>query len=202
MTAFLISVTDILNEERAAIYGSGLMGVTERAGGRYVLRGWCTKALEGPNKAGSRIVVVAYDDPEGVQRYCNDLAILAAKPLKVGAVQLHQTIVGASSAPAPIAERTGAFLLIGATVFDVDGYTTYAMASTEAVHRHGGEYLVLGPISDRIDGAALEPGNHRIILMHFPSVGAALAYRDDTTYTRAREQLGSGAVLVVRLVET
>jgi uncharacterized protein (DUF1330 family) len=200
MTAFLIAIVDILDQERFAVYGSGLAGVTERAGGRYVLRGWCDEVLEGEFPAGSRVVVVAYDDPAGVERYSNDPAVIASKPLKPGAVHMNHSIVEHSSVAAPQTERSGTFLVIAATVNDAEAYGAYAAKSKSVALAHGGEYLVLGPIDRRIDGEPLAPGNHRAIVIQFPDAEAAGGYRNDPAYQRARKTLGDGAKLAVRLV--
>jgi len=202
VAAFLISIADILNSERYQAYGAGLVGVTERAGGRYVLRGWCTEVLEGDAKSGSRVVVVAYDDPAGIERYANDSALVAAKPLMGGAVSLRQMVVEQSAVSGPDTERTGTFLVISAWIEDVQAYLTYAVNSKAVALSHGGEYLVLGPVDRRIDGEVLEPGLHRAVIIQFQNAEAALRYRDDPDYRAARAMLGHGAALIVRLVKT
>jgi uncharacterized protein (DUF1330 family) len=187
MSACLLSLVRILDPERFQSYGARLAGSTERAGGRYLARGWVREVWEGARAPGERAVLVAYPDEAGPRAYAADPAVVAAQPFKAGAAEVMQATIAPLAVPPPPEETPGPWLIaLVRNVEDPDGYARYAAASRAAVARAGGTYLALGPVGERIDGGPAREAPHRIVVSAWPDEAAARAFWADPAYQAAR----------------
>jgi uncharacterized protein (DUF1330 family) len=145
MSAALLSIVRILNEERFKAYGAGLVGTTERAGGRYLFRGWA-KSTTGPRvRAGDRVVAVAYPEEAGARAYAKDPAVLASKPLRAGAAEVWQPVFPCTVGRAPGAELSGvALLALIAKAPRADRFAAFCAGQSG--------FLLAGRIAWRADG--------------------------------------------------
>lgn len=68
MAAYLIAQVQVTDPETFAKYGSQVPGVIEQYGGRYLVRGGATEAVEG-SWTPARLVVVEFPSMEQLQRF-------------------------------------------------------------------------------------------------------------------------------------
>jgi uncharacterized protein (DUF1330 family) len=82
-------------------------------------------------------------------------------------------------------------------VHDPEGHRDYILASTAAIGRFGGRFLVRGGVFEQMEGFA----RSRHVLIEFPSYEIALACYRSADYTRARELRNNTAVADLAVVE-
>lgn len=92
-----------------------------------------------------------------------------------------------------------AYMIIAAKIHDRDQFRTgYGSAAAALVHRCGGEYVVLGPGAELLEGT-LE-GYTSVAISKWPSKTAARAFWDSDEYAeikKLREGLADVQVLLV-----
>ncbi|WP_374470843.1 DUF1330 domain-containing protein [Phenylobacterium sp.] len=79
-----------------------------------------------------------------------------------------------------------AYVVNEITVTDPETYRTYAAGVPETLAKYGGRFLVRGGAVEAVDG---EPPTGRIVIVEFPSMAQARAWRNSPEY---------GAILGIR----
>jgi uncharacterized protein (DUF1330 family) len=82
-------------------------------------------------------------------------------------------------------------------VRDPEGHNDYVVASTAAITRYGGRFLVRGGAFEQMEGYA----RARHVLIEFPSYAIALACYRSADYIRARKMRSNTAVADLAIVE-
>jgi uncharacterized protein (DUF1330 family) len=77
-----------------------------------------------------------------------------------------------------------AYMLINVTIHDPVKFRDYAIANTALVERMGGKYLVVGPVGDVLEGAAIVG---KKVISEWPTKEAALAYWHSPEYAEIRK---------------
>jgi uncharacterized protein (DUF1330 family) len=72
-----------------------------------------------------------------------------------------------------------AYLIVNIEVKDQAAYADYRSGVTPLIHKHGGEYLARGGVTELIEGD-WTPG--RVVLLKFPDMAALKAFLDDPEY--------------------
>jgi uncharacterized protein (DUF1330 family) len=85
MSYVIGEITEISNQEQYSAYGARTPATIAKYGGRYLVRGGKTETLEGePPK---RIVVIAFDTPDGASRWYASPEYSAIRPIRQGATK-------------------------------------------------------------------------------------------------------------------
>lgn len=92
MAAYLIVKTDVTDPERFEKYREAAPPVIEQYGGRYLVRGGATEALEG-NPDEARMVVLEFDSVEAAKAFWNSPEYGEAKKLRQGAANFDVLLV-------------------------------------------------------------------------------------------------------------
>jgi uncharacterized protein (DUF1330 family) len=90
-----------------------------------------------------------------------------------------------------------AYLVGELEVHDPNGYQHYASRSRAVVERHGGRYIARGGATLQLEG---NPPEKRIVLVEFPSVGAAETFYASPEYQELvpiRQAAAKGRLYVV-----
>jgi uncharacterized protein (DUF1330 family) len=92
MAAYLIVKTDVTDPEQFEKYRAAVPPVIEQYGGRYLVRGGATEALEGdPDLA--RMVVLEFDSADAAKAFWNSAEYGEAKKLRKGAANFDVLLV-------------------------------------------------------------------------------------------------------------
>ncbi len=90
-----------------------------------------------------------------------------------------------------------AYIIADVQVTDPAQYEEYRKWASAAAREHGGEYIVRGGKTERLEGR--ETG--RTVVLKFRSMDAARAFYDSDTYGKAREAREHAAVMNMIIVE-
>ena len=90
-----------------------------------------------------------------------------------------------------------AYLIAEVDVIDTKAYEAYRPLAAAAIARHGGRYVVRGGRTEALEGE--QP--HRVVVLEFPTMDAALAFYVSPDYGEARKIRESAARSRVFLVE-
>ena len=91
-----------------------------------------------------------------------------------------------------------AYLIADVQVTDAAQYDEYKKWSTAAMQAHGAEVCVRGGEIVPLEGCWTP---HRIVLLKFASMAAAMAFYDSPQYGKAREARAGAAVMRMVVVE-
>lgn len=90
-----------------------------------------------------------------------------------------------------------AYVITSVIATDPEKFGQYINHIQGLIDKHGGEYIVRGPVSHSIEGQAAE--NEKIIVSKFADKASALAYYADPIY-QAGKQMRKGAGTVKALL--
>ena len=71
MAAYAIIDNEITDADQFAEYANAIIGVVERCGGKYLVRGGPTEIVSG-NRTPHRVVVIEFENIERARAYAND----------------------------------------------------------------------------------------------------------------------------------
>ena len=71
------------------------------------------------------------------------------------------------------------YILANVSVADAEAYEAYRSQVEPIITRYGGRYLVRGGVVEVREG---DPGIARLVMLEFPSVGAARTFYDSPDY--------------------
>ncbi|MEO8266287.1 MAG: DUF1330 domain-containing protein [Ilumatobacteraceae bacterium] len=91
-----------------------------------------------------------------------------------------------------------AYVVNQVVVHDAERYAGYAALGRDAVALYGGKVLAGGGRVETLEGEPIPP---RVVLIEFPSYGAALAYYRSPEYQAAKSVRGDAATVRFALVE-
>jgi uncharacterized protein (DUF1330 family) len=89
------------------------------------------------------------------------------------------------------------YIIARVDITDLDAYSQYAPAATEAIKRHGGRPLVRGGRREALEGEA----RARNVVIEFDSYEAARTYYYSSEYQAAKAKRAGAAVTEFVLVE-
>jgi uncharacterized protein (DUF1330 family) len=89
------------------------------------------------------------------------------------------------------------YIIARVDITDLDAYSQYAPAATEAIKRHGGRPLVRGGRHEALEGEA----RARNVVIEFDSYEAARTYYYSSEYQAAKAKRAGAAVTEFVLVE-
>jgi uncharacterized protein (DUF1330 family) len=85
MSYVLGEISEITNQEQYSAYGARVPETIAKYGGRYLVRGGKTQSLEG--EPPRRIVVIAFDTPDGASKWYASPEYSALRPIRQGATK-------------------------------------------------------------------------------------------------------------------
>lgn len=88
---YIISRVDIVDPEAYALYAAAATKVIADHGGRPLVRGGRSEALEGPARA--RSAVLEFADYDTARRYYHSQQYQTAKAMRTGAAQIEMVLV-------------------------------------------------------------------------------------------------------------
>lgn len=93
MPAYIVATVTITDPERFALYARGIAGLSERHGGRPLVKGVVAEMLEGEARAGERVVVTQFDSPDDARAYIGSPEYQAAALDRAGAADVVMRLV-------------------------------------------------------------------------------------------------------------
>ena len=91
-----------------------------------------------------------------------------------------------------------AYIVSTVTISDPDRFGAYTRAIAGLAEKHGGRYLVRGPVSAQLEGEAV-PGE-RIVVLEFPDESAARGYVESPEYQAGKVHREGAGTVNLRLV--
>jgi len=91
-----------------------------------------------------------------------------------------------------------AYLVSTVTISDPERFGAYMRAIAGLAERHGGRYLVRGPVTAQIEGDA--PAGERVVVLEFPDESAARGYVDSAEYRAGKAHREGAGTVNLRLV--
>jgi uncharacterized protein (DUF1330 family) len=96
MAAYMIVTADIHDRGKfISGYGPAAAALTEKFGGRYLLRGSGAELLEGDWGAGASMVISEWPDKEAAKRFWNSPEYAEAKKLRAGLADVQVLLIEA-----------------------------------------------------------------------------------------------------------
>ena len=95
-----------------------------------------------------------------------------------------------------------AYILVDIDVLDAERYEDYKRLASASIAAHGGKYLIRGGAVEVLDG---DWKPNRFVLLEFPSVEKAKAWRNSPEYAEARairDTCARARMIVVEGLET
>lgn len=92
MAAYVIVRVDVTDPEQYAKYMKLSPGAVAAAGGRFLVRGGATEALEGPDER-RRVVVLEFDDMDAARRFYDSDLYVEARGVRAGAAVMEMLAV-------------------------------------------------------------------------------------------------------------
>jgi uncharacterized protein (DUF1330 family) len=91
------------------------------------------------------------------------------------------------------------YMIIDTKISDPALYEDYKAKARAFVEKHGGEYLARGGALEVFEAELWHPS--RLVVIRFPDVEAARAFRDDPDYAEVRMIRGAAARSTMAVVE-
>ena len=177
MAGYLIATMDVHDAARYEGYKAQVPALIDKHGGRYIVRGGETVALEG-QWPGPRIVVLEFPDYAAARAFAEDPEYAPVAAIR-HRTTTSRVFVAEGFAGAPPAAGVGAFLLATIAIHDPETYKGYAAQVPDVITRMGGTFLVRGGKAEGMEGAA-DPG--RVVLAGFRDLAAVKAFHGSADY--------------------
>lgn len=91
-----------------------------------------------------------------------------------------------------------AYLIATVAIGDPEKFKAYADAIAGLAETYGGDYIVRGPLTDVLEGAAA--AGERVVVVKFPDEASARGYVNDPAYLEGKRLREGAADVVMRLV--
>ena len=95
MAAFIVATVRITDPEVFAAYGKAILGLSERFGGEYMVRGSVAEILEGEGVLGERVVVSRFPDAAAARAFIGSSEYQTAKTAREGAALVTMRLIEA-----------------------------------------------------------------------------------------------------------
>ena len=91
-----------------------------------------------------------------------------------------------------------AFIVATVDITDAESFGRYARAIDGLAEKHGGHYVVRGPVVETLEGR--DTVGQRVVILEFSDADAARGFYASETYQAAKTMREGAAVLDMRLV--
>lgn len=93
MTAFIVATVTISDMDAFKAYGQTIAGLSEKHGGKSIVKGPITEVLEGDIPEGQRVVVSEFPTADAARAYINDPLYLEGKAKREGAAVVEMRLI-------------------------------------------------------------------------------------------------------------
>lgn len=93
MAAFIVATVSISDMNAFKAYSETIAGLSERHGGKSIVKGMVSEVLEGNVPEGERVVVSEFPDAEAARNYINDPLYQEGKAKREGAATVEMRLI-------------------------------------------------------------------------------------------------------------
>ena len=93
MPAFIVATVTISDMEAFKAYGQAVAGLSEKHGGKSIVKGQISEVLEGNVPTDQRVVVSEFPTEEAAKAYINDPLYLEGKARREGAAVVEMRLI-------------------------------------------------------------------------------------------------------------